>query len=231
MKPIADFEHYLIGEDGTVVNSRKGNVLTPSLNENGYLYVSLWHRNQQNPRTVHRLVATAYVPNPDNKPVVNHKDANRANPHKDNLEWVTQSENIRHAYQLGTMTAKRRLTQAQLHECLVRFLAGESMTALADEFDHGLSRVSINLRNLAVRSGQVSAFTAELVRQKALRNAEANQHKKQQIHQINSDGHIVATHESLTAAAHALGKTTSGPISNALVGRQKHAFGFTWKSA
>lgn len=229
MIPIPDFENYLIGEDGVVVNSRKGNALTPVLNENGYLYVTLWKDNKQYPRTVHRLVASAYVGNPDGKPFVNHKDANRANPHKDNLEWVTQSENIRHAYKLGTMSQKRRLTDDQLQECLVRFLQGESMTALSEEFDYALSPLSISLRNQAVRNGQVAEFTKELVRQKAARNKSANLPKRRVVQQLTVDGHILATHESLTAAAHALGKKTCGPISNVLAGRQKLAYGFTWK--
>lgn len=89
--------------------------------------------------------------------------------------------------------------------------------------------MSINLRNLAVQSSKVEAFTAELIRQKTLRNTAANESRKQRVQQVNPDGHIVATYESLTAATHALGKTTSGPISNALNGRQKHAYGYVWK--
>lgn len=229
MIPIPEFENYLIGEDGRVVNSRKGNTLTPSLNENGYLYVTLWKENKQYPRSVHRLVAAAYLPNPSNRPFVNHKDANRANPHRDNLEWVTQSENILHAYRLGTMTQKKKLTDEQLEDCLGRFLQGESMTSLAADADYALSPLSISLRNLAVKKNQVELFTAELIRQKRQRNVAANADKKRRIHQVSLDGHIEATHESLTAAAHALGKKTSGPISNALNGRQKKAYGFIWK--
>lgn len=231
MIPIPDFENYLIGEDGRVVNVRKGNTLTPSLNENGYLYVTLWKHNRAYSRTVHRLVAEAYVPNPDNKPVVNHKDANRANPHKDNLEWVTQGENVKHAYTLGTMTQKRKLSHEDLNDALERFLTGESMTALAAEYAHGLSRLTINLRNLAVKHNCAEQFTSELIRQKRLRNIAANANKKVPIQQIALDGNCVAIHESLTSAAKALGKATSGPISNVLNGRQTTAYGFQWKYA
>lgn len=212
-----------------MVNSSKGNTLTPHLNENGYPYVTLWKNNRQYPKTVHRLVAQTYVPNLLSKPVVNHLDANRANPHKDNLEWVTQSENLLHAYKLGTMSAKKKLTSDQLQECLSRFLLGDNMTTLSAEFEYALSPLSISLRNAAVKADRVQAFTAELIRQKTLRNTAANANKKQPIQQISPDGHIVATYESLYAASHALGKKTTGPISNMLNGRQKLAYGFVWK--
>ena len=51
--------------------------------------------------SVHRLVAQAFIPNPDNKPQVNHKDSDRANNNVINLEWVTSSENNTHAYKFG----------------------------------------------------------------------------------------------------------------------------------
>ncbi|MDM0045698.1 HNH endonuclease [Variovorax dokdonensis] len=189
----------------------------------------MWQGNKANSRTVHRLVAQTYISNPDNKPVVNHIDANRANPHRDNLEWVTQSENLRHAYRLGTMSAKRTLSYAQLNECLARFLAGESMTRLSGEFKHALGRLSINLRNLAVEMGVVDQFTKELIRQKNWRNKEANRGKQTPVLQLDLDGRVVAEHCSLTAAAASLGKDTSGPISNVLRRRQRSAYGFLWK--
>lgn len=72
----------------------KGQILKPEIANNGYLYVCLWKEGKKSKATVHRLVAQAFIPNPDNKPCVNHKDYNRQNPCATNLEWVTHKENM-----------------------------------------------------------------------------------------------------------------------------------------
>lgn len=68
---------------------------------NGYLYSSITYPEGQRQRRVHILVAEAYLPNPNNYPVVAHKDNNKANPNVDNLEWTTISKNTKDAYRDG----------------------------------------------------------------------------------------------------------------------------------
>jgi hypothetical protein len=70
-------------------------------NKNGYLYTSVTYKDKQRQRRVNVLVGSAYLDNPDNLPVVMHKDNNKANPHVSNLKWGTISENTRDAFRDG----------------------------------------------------------------------------------------------------------------------------------
>lgn len=76
-------------------------LLSLSKERNGYLRVRLWNHQRVTRCLVHRLVAEAFIPNPGDKPQVNHKDGNKLHNHADNLEWVTQSENAKHAIDTG----------------------------------------------------------------------------------------------------------------------------------
>lgn len=64
----------------------------------GYIVTDLNKNNKRKTKYIHRLVAEAFIPNPENKPCVNHKDGNKLNNKISNLEWVTYSENNKHAW-------------------------------------------------------------------------------------------------------------------------------------
>lgn len=74
-------------------------ILRPFIKQ--YYVVTLSKHNKSKNYVVHRLVAQAFIPNPENKPEVNHIDGNKLNPNVTNLEWVTKSENAKHAYRTG----------------------------------------------------------------------------------------------------------------------------------
>ena len=73
----------------------------------GYLYFQITINNISKNLTYHRVMAQHFIPNPENKPFVNHKDGNKLNNSLDNLEWVTASENMRHAYDTGLEVGKK----------------------------------------------------------------------------------------------------------------------------
>ena len=103
----------VVGYEGLYMVSNMGRIksfygigeklLTPSVNKGGYMYVVLTNINKvRKSLKVHTLVAQAFLPNPENKPVVHHRDSNRANNRVDNLEWVTHRENTAYAVQNGS---------------------------------------------------------------------------------------------------------------------------------
>lgn len=79
-------------------------------NASGYRRVSFCEEGIVTRYLVHRLVATAFIPNPENKPCVNHKDGDRSNNHVWNLEWATHSENSQHAIDTGLSNPVKGLT-------------------------------------------------------------------------------------------------------------------------
>jgi len=78
-------------------------ILTLEIAKNGYHRTRLWIRQGVKRFSVHRLVAQAFISNPQQKPQVNHMDGNPRNNQASNLEWVTQSENALHALRTGLM--------------------------------------------------------------------------------------------------------------------------------
>lgn len=81
---------------GEHLSKYKGRLLKPGKNSDGYLYVNLCCQCVQKTFRVHRLVAEAFIPNPDNLPEVNHIDEDKTNNRVDNLEWVSHIQNMRH---------------------------------------------------------------------------------------------------------------------------------------
>lgn len=95
-KDIEECPKYAVNTNGDVLNKINGKLLTHHINTGGYKYVNLTDNGKVKRRLVHRLVAIAFIPNPDNKPIVNHIDSNRKNPKCTNLKWVTHKENSEH---------------------------------------------------------------------------------------------------------------------------------------
>lgn len=94
---------YKVSNFGRVKNRRK--IKYQQDNNKGYMAVHLSKNAKPRWHLVHRLVAQAFIDNPDNKATVNHKDGNRANNNVNNLEWATYSENNRHSYRSNGRTS------------------------------------------------------------------------------------------------------------------------------
>lgn len=110
---IIDFPGYQVSNTGKVRNLKDFRLLGQSLNKNGYYTVNLRRDLESYTCLVHRLVAIAFIPNPDNLPIVNHKDENTINPNVENLEWCTEEYNVNYG------TARERAKETRLKNKLL----------------------------------------------------------------------------------------------------------------
>lgn len=106
-KKVKGYTNYSVSDDGQVRNDTTMKVLSPALDSNGYQFVILYRNGEKWHGYIHKLVATAFIPNFRDLCEVNHKDENKKNNHKDNLEWCTHSENIKHSLARRAVTVKR----------------------------------------------------------------------------------------------------------------------------
>lgn len=102
---IAGSETDYISESGNIYKDYGNNLFYRKANfinkANGYLYCNITYPEGQRQRRVHVLVARAYLDNPNNLPIVMHKDNNKMNPHVSNLQWGTVAENTKQAFDDG----------------------------------------------------------------------------------------------------------------------------------
>lgn len=146
--------HYEVSNTGRVRSvlggRRRGIELSQHpRNRKGYRVVSLVKDGKTQTATVHRLVASAFISNPENKPCVNHKDGIKQNNDVTNLEWVTYQENELHAFNtLGKINGQAKLTMAQATEIRARLAKGEMQEDIAKDYGVDRSLISHIKRNL-----------------------------------------------------------------------------------
>lgn len=156
---------YFITKGGKVISIKSGKpyVMSEHISKVGYPAVGLKHDGKTRAVHIHRLLALAFIPNPQGKPQVNHIDGDKTNNSINNLEWVTDSENKYHARKAGLIKttrkmrrassgnamkmilSRRRFTDHQVVDIRSRIDIGESFRSIARDYqcDHSLiSRIA-----------------------------------------------------------------------------------------
>lgn len=124
---------------GGFTRFRNPKIKTQFIDIGGYCTTGLSNGSKSVSRKVHVLVATAFIPNPENKPHVNHKDGVKHNNNVDNLEWVTRNENMQHAYSNNLINTskgeKHLLAKFKDSDVLEIFNSFDSAQELADRYN------------------------------------------------------------------------------------------------
>ena len=115
---IEGFNNYEVSNLGKVRNIKSGRILKPFLTKKGYLMHLLYKNNKQNHLLLHRIIATAFIDNPEEKPQVNHIDENKLNNDLSNLEWCTVRENNIHGTRIKRIAEKlsKKVIQLDLND-------------------------------------------------------------------------------------------------------------------
>lgn len=220
-KTVSDCNGYEVSDSGTVRATKTGKNRKLLISATGYAVVRFANKNWP----VHRLVAKAFVPNPENKPQVNHKDGNKANNSADNLEWVTAAENMRHSYEvLGNIGPRKRVGKYSLEGALLEVYGSVADAIKGTSYDY-----STVASQAAGKRGYRKAYGFQWAYYSEDSGDCLPTHENKRIRSVvgrREDDSV--EYSSVTEAAKSLNITPSAVFA-ALSGKNKTAGGFRWE--
>lgn len=215
---------YSVSDNGEVRKDTTNYILSQSCQQ-GYMHVTLLISGKQKRMRVHRLVAEAFIPNPENKPYVNHIDSIRSHNYVDNLEWVTPAENSQHAAASGSM-GKRGKPVVQYN------LSGDRMvvfpSAMEAERQTGTPQSKITMccqRKRETANDYQWRYEDDV---QDVKKVEKRFITGRRVAQCDEDGNILNIYPSFKEAARAVNGTSSA-ISRVCSGTNIRHKGFKWK--
>lgn len=204
-RPIAGFPNYQVSNRGRVMNLMRGKVLGDRYNSHGYKQVKLKGKYY----TVHRLVALAFLDNPNNLPQVDHIDENKGNNDVSNLRWVTASQNIRHSAHQKSCQVK----QLTLDGKLIRIWNSSKQIEKETGYNH-----SYIIQCCKSKHKQAYGYKWEYA-------DPSQQHKfNRPVAALTKDGDLIAEYKSASEAARGL-KISPTQICRCLKGTYKSVHG------
>lgn len=214
----------------------KGRILNQSKrtikHEQGYCFVSLSKDNIATTYAVHRLVAQAFIPNPDNLPFINHKDEDKQNNNVDNLEWCTVAYNNSYgtARERGGKKKSIPVVKFGLDGCLIKRYKSLAAAAKEEYVTKGnLANVCVNRNGKKTLNGFIFMYEKDYLENGFVGY---NNSKLKKVEQYDLDGNYIRTFDSVKLAYASTGCTTANGAANITAvckGRQKSAYGYKWK--
>lgn len=155
--------NYIVSDDGFVKSIKTNKILKQKLDKDNYLSINMSMGGRGNTRQVfvHRLVAEAFISNPENKPLVKHIDGNPINNCAENLKWVTSKENVEHSIEIGlknndygSLSCNSKLSPNEISYCRKMYQPRSKLydcRELAKRFNVSKSTMSYILNNITYK--------------------------------------------------------------------------------
>ena len=215
---------YQISPIGEIFSSYRKRLIKGWTGKIGYRVVSLWKDGKATKHNVHVLLATTFLPNPDNLPEVNHKDGVKLNNDITNLEWISGSGNIRHAFTQGLAANAACIDYGKVPALLQEVLIGTPLRDICQR--EGVKETS-TLRKLLLREAIRVGCEEQFRRGTRIAKRSLVQEQSHRVIQTTLQGVQVQAFASINEAARSVGKNPS-TIWKAIT-NQRPCLGFNWE--
>lgn len=221
--------NYSVNEEGKVKNDITGKELSPRVQQ-GYKHVTIYINKKPKSCRVHRLVATAFIPNIENKPYVNHLNGIRSDNRVENLEWVTPSENTQHAVDTGLFkpTREKQVVQYSLNGDKIAIY--RSISEAARRTNSSVEKI-VSCCQFIRKTHNEYQWRYKEDEVDKLQSVELPKTKAKKVAQVNpKTNEVIAIYDSFCQAAEAVNGTQSA-ITHVIKGDKgtKTHKGFGWK--
>lgn len=217
---------YSVSTDGLVKKDTKNDYILSQSSQQDYKFVTLLIEGKQKRMRVHRMVAETFIPNPENKPFVNHINGNRSDNNVENLEWVTPSENTQHAVATGLMNNGRKRAVIQYNLNGDKMMTFESASEAARQTGSLQSKITMCCRRQRETANDYQWRYVDDIQDVKVVQKKFITGKR--VAQCDEDYNIIAIFPSFSAAAQAVNGTASA-ISRVCSGTNIRHKGYKWK--
>ena len=226
-------------------SKEKEQILKTTKSSTGYIHVQLYKDGKSSTVNIHRLVAIAFIPNPFNKPEVNHIDSDRTNNNASNLEWVTHSENIKHSINFGNRDMSVLWTNKKRKYKILQYSLNGEFIAKWDRIEDIMSMYNSSKSSIyACLNGRhksscgyiwVKLFENDQVTdhipKRIIMTGKTQQRIQRKIVQCDKQGSIIRVWNNYLEIINnpMYGANSLANIIKCANGKRKSAYGFIWK--